>query len=155
MCGAAGSRKHSESEAQSAIHFHWLSFPFIRRCINTFTKTHAFKTNVFSTFFNYSGHRRPVSGTRELWILCTASEKNRVQSPESRLVQTVSLDVKRDLTTRYPFEIKTPERTNSLSYPKAERTNSQAKLLVPVASLPCALIALAPLKRRTLGPGQQ
>ena len=100
-------------------------------------------------------HRRPVCGTRELWILCTASEKNRVQSPESRLVQTVSLDVKRDLTTRYPFEIKTPERTNSLSYPKAERTNSQAKLLVPLASLPCSLIALAPLKRRTLGPGQQ
>ena len=24
VCGAAGSRKHSESEAQSAIHFHWL-----------------------------------------------------------------------------------------------------------------------------------
>ena len=100
-------------------------------------------------------HRRPVCGTRELWILCTASEKieSRVQSPDwSRLS---SLDVKRDLTTRYPFEIKTPERTNSLSYPKAERTNSQAKLLVPLASLPCSLIALAPLKRRTLGPGQQ
>ena len=154
MCGAAGSRKHSESEAQSAIHFHWLSFPFIRRCINTFTKTHAFKTNVFSTFFNYSIEDRYAElGSCGYSVQHPRKIESRVQSPDwSRLS---SLDVKRDLTTRYPFEIKTPERTNSLSYPKAERTNRQAKLLVPVASLPCALIALAPLKRRTLGPGQQ
>ena len=99
--------------------------------------------------------RYPELGSCGYSVLQHPRKIESVQNPESRLVQTVSLDVKRDLTTRYPFEIKTPERTNSLSYPKAERTNSQGKLLVPVASLPCALIALAPLKRRTLGPGQQ
>ena len=64
----------------------------MRRCVNTFTKPHAFKTNVFSTTVG-------------------------IEDPYAELVMVVdTLDSihEKYCKSEYPFEIKTPERTNSL-----------------------------------------